>query len=91
MILDDHMSFSFCIDSRYTSDSKALSSIIGKYNVYGNFTYDMYSQLYDACVIPTMLYGAEVFGYINPSNFENKIQKRALRFFYGGTHLYSNP
>ena len=82
VILDEHMSFSFCIDSRYTSGSKSLSSIIGKYNVYGNFTYDMYSQLYDACVIPTMLYGAEVFGYIHPSNFE-KIQKRALRFFMG--------
>ena len=82
VILDEHMTFSFCIDSRYTSGSKSLSSIIGKYNVYGNFTYDMYSQLYDACVIPTMLYGAEVFGYIHPSNFE-KIQKRALRFFMG--------
>ena len=70
MILDEHMTFSFCIDSRYTSGSKSLSSIIGKYNVYGNFTYDMYSQLYDACVIPTMLYGAEVFGYIKPSNYE---------------------
>ena len=80
VILDD---FFFCIDSRYTSGSKSLSSIIGKYNVYGNFTYDiMYSQLYDACVIPTMLYGTEVFGYINHSNFE-KIQKRALRFFMG--------
>ena len=57
----------FCFDSCYTSGSKSLSSIIDKY-VYGNFTYDMYSQLYDACVIPTMLYGAEVFRYINPSN-----------------------
>ena len=59
------MAFSFCIDSRDTSGSKSLSSIIGKYNVYRNFTYDMYSQLYDACVIPTMMYGAEVFRYIN--------------------------
>ena len=39
---------------------KSLSSINGKYNVYGIFAYDMYSQLYDACVIPTMMYGAEV-------------------------------
>ena len=39
------MTFSFCIDSRYTSDSKPLSSIIGNYNVYGNFIYDRYSQL----------------------------------------------
>ena len=45
VILDEHMTFSFCIDSRYTSGSKSLPSIIGKYN--------------DACVIPTMLYGAE--------------------------------
>ena len=41
--------------------------------VYEKFAYDKYSQLYDACVIPTMLYGAEVFGYISPSNFETKI------------------
>ena len=67
------MTFSFCIKSCYTSGSKSLCSIIGKYNVYGNFTYDMNSELYDACVIPTMLYGAEVFGYINTSNFEKKI------------------
>ena len=53
----------------------SLSSIIGKYNVYGNFTYDMYSQLYDACVFPTMMHGAEVFGYINPSNFGKQTKK----------------
>ena len=57
------MTFSLCIDSRYTSGSKLLASIIGKYNVYENFTYDMNSQLYDVCVTPTMLYGAEVFRY----------------------------
>ena len=48
----------------------------------------MYSQLYDACVIPTMLYGAEVFGYINPSNLEKKIQKRALMGDMGWTDIY---
>ena len=58
------MTFSFCIDSRYTSGNKSPSSIIGKY-VYGNFTYDIYSQLYDTCVIPIILYGAEVIGYIH--------------------------
>ena len=59
--------------------TKSLSSIIGKYNVYhGNFTYDMYSQLYDAFVIPTMLYGTEVFGYINHSNFEEKNTKKSI-------------
>ena len=83
------MTFSFCIDSRYRSGSKSLTSIIGKYNVYGNFTYDMYSQLYNACVIPTMLYGAEVFGYIHLSNFE-KNTKKSIKIFYGGPQLYSN-
>ena len=37
----------------------------------------MYSQLYDACVIPTMVYGAEV--YISPSNFEKNTKKITLR------------
>ena len=83
VILDEHMTFSFCIDSRYTSVSKSLSSIIDTCNVYGNFTYDMYSQLYDACVIPTMMYGAEVFGYMNPSNFGKNTEN--------SIHHYSNP
>ena len=30
------MPFSCCIDSRYTPGSNTLSSIIDKYNVYGN-------------------------------------------------------
>ena len=42
----------------------------------------MYVQLYDTCVAPTILYGAEIFGYKKSSDFE-KIQKRALRFFMG--------
>ena len=50
----------------------------------------LYSQLYDARVIPTMLYGAEVFGYINPSNFD-KNTKKSIEISYGGPHLYSNP
>ena len=62
-MLDEHVTFSFGIDSRYTPGSKSLSSIIGKYNGYGNFTYDMYSQLYDDCVILTLMYGADVFNH----------------------------
>ena len=83
VILDEHKTVSFCIDSCYTSGSNSLSSIIGKYNVYGNVTYDMYSQLYDACVISTMVYGAEVFGYINPSNFEKKYKKEPRWAIWG--------
>ena len=32
----------------------------------------MYSLLYDECVIPTMLYSAEVSGYINSKNLKKK-------------------
>ena len=42
----------------------------------------MYVQLYDTCVAPTILYGAEIFGHKKSTDFE-KIQKRALRFFMG--------
>ena len=34
--------------------------------------------LYDTCVIPTMLYSAEVFGYINPSNCEKNTKKNIM-------------
>ena len=39
VILDEHMTFSFCMDSHYTSGIKSLSSITDKYNVYGFFIY----------------------------------------------------
>ena len=43
------------------------------------------------CIPNYMLYGAEVFGYINPSNLEEKNNKKSIEIFYGGPHLYSNP
>ena len=82
IILDEHLTYEHCLKSHYSSGSRALSSIISKYNVFNNFTYDMYLQLYDTCVAPIMLYGAETFGYLKVSQFET-IQKRALRFFMG--------
>ena len=36
VMLDEHITFSFYIDARYTSGSKSLSSIICKYNVYAS-------------------------------------------------------
>ena len=36
VIVDEHMTFSVCIDCSYTSGSMSLFSIIGKHNVYGN-------------------------------------------------------
>ena len=51
----------------------------------------MYSQLYDACVIPTMLYGAEVIGYIYTLVILKKNTKKSIEIFYGGPQLYSNP
>ena len=34
-----------------------------------------------------MLYGADVFGYIHPSNFENKIKKEHSKLVWGSTTL----
>ena len=80
--LDEHLSFLSCIESLLLSGNRALSSLINRYNVYRNFTYDIYVQLYDCSVIPTMLYGAEIWGFIE-TNHVLKIQNRALRFFMG--------
>ena len=50
--------------------------------MYMNFTYDIYVQLYNASVVPTLLYGTESWGYIKSKSIVD-IQKRALRFFMG--------
>ncbi len=82
IILDEHMSFSPCIKSQYLSGSRAFSSIVSKFNMYKNFTYDIFLQLYNSCVIPSMLYGAESWGFIHSKDIL-QIQYRALRFFMG--------
>jgi len=80
--LDEHMTFAHSIKSQYNKGSRALSAIIKQYNVYMNFTFDIYLQLYDTSVVPAMLYGSEVWGYIKSKDIEN-IQKRAIRYFMG--------
>ena len=62
VILDEHMTFSFCIDSRthlVASHSLLLLTSIMFMKILLMICIPNY--IYDACVIPTMLYGAEVF------------------------------
>ena len=71
------MTFSLCIDSRYTSGSKSLSSIIGKYKVYGNFTYDVFIPHYMMPVLfQQFCMVLKYLDIINPSNFEEKNTKK---------------
>ena len=77
VILDEHLTFLPCIESRTLAGSRAFSSIINKYNMYMNFTYDIYLQLYNTSVVPTLLYGAEIWGYLKFKSIVD-IQKSAL-------------
>ena len=49
--LDKHLTFLPCIESRALAGSRAFSSIISKYNMYMNFTYDIY--MYN-CIMPRL-------------------------------------
>ena len=41
-----------------------------------------YTKLFNSCVLPVMLYGAEVWGFNNFPKM-NKVQQRAMRVFLG--------
>ena len=82
IILDEHLDFDECITTLSSSASRALSAIINKYNVYKNFSFNIYLQLYNTNVLPVILYGAECWGSKKLKKYRD-IQYRAMRFFLG--------
>lgn len=64
------------------SANRALGSLVSKYKMNSYMGYGPYTKLFEACVLPVMLYGAEVWGYNNFANI-NKVQQRAMRVFLG--------
>ena len=62
VLLDEHMKFNECDKLFGQSAGRALSSLIGRYNVYTNFDYNIYTHLFKT-ILPVMLYGSEACGY----------------------------
>jgi hypothetical protein len=62
--------------------SRALGLLIAKCKANGGMPYDTFTCLYNACVLPVLLYGAAVWGQREYSHV-NAIHNRACKFFLG--------
>lgn len=87
ILLDEHMKFDKCDKLFGQSAGRALSSLIGQYNAYKNFDFNIFTHLFNSCIAPVMLYGSEACGS-NKFPCCDKIQHRAMRFFLG-VHKYA--
>jgi hypothetical protein len=64
------------------SANRALGALISKYKRNTYMGFGPYTKLFDSCVLPVMLYGAEVWGYKNFTQI-NRVQQKAMRVFLG--------
>jgi hypothetical protein len=50
--------------------------------MYKNFNFDVFTHMYDTCILPVVLYGSEIWGYGKLKKCD-ETQNKAMRFFLG--------
>ena len=71
------------MDELSLAASRALGNVIGKTCDNYDLSYNCYSRLYEACVVPIMTYGAGTWGTRTNCSKLDKIQYRAIHYFCG--------
>ncbi len=61
---------------------KALGAIISKFKCLKNVSFNTFSKMYNASVVPIVDYSSNVWGYAN-YDLCVKVQYRAIRYFFG--------
>lgn len=79
-----HEFLDYNVTAKFVAQSagRALGLLIAKFKNAGGLPYDVYTKLYNSCVIPVISYGAAVWGTKQFSSI-NAIHHRAMRFFLG--------
>ena len=57
-----------------------MPSLISRYNVYENISFDIYTHVFDTFIAPVIMYDSEACCYNNFMKFD-KIQRRVMRSF----------
>jgi len=81
-MLTDTLDYNVTAKHVAQSATRALGLIIAKFKALGGMPYEVFSKLYEACVWPTISYGAAIWGTREFSCI-NAVQHRAARFFLG--------
>ena len=84
------MSYDFGIGILADSAGRAVGSIVSKMKFCKDIGYSTFSQLYEACVCPILVYAAGVWAFKDVKKI-NSIQNRAIRCFLGVHAFACNP
>jgi len=82
LILDEHLNMTEMANTLASSASKALGYLNSKYYNAKEMTYEVYSQMYYATVVPIMDYASEIWGHKLYEKIET-VHNRAAKTFLG--------
>ncbi len=82
IILNEHLKYECTAEILAKSATRALGSVMNKFRSLKNMGFETYKKLYEKCVIPVLEYASEIWGYKQFESCE-KVQMKALRYFYG--------
>ena len=80
--LEEHLNHIHTVKPLASSAGRALGVLMTKYHQAGGMSYEVFTHLYNAMVLPVPNYGAGIWGTTSFSVI-NTIQNRACRFFLG--------
>ena len=80
--LHEHLDFEFNALKLSKSASRAIGSLLSKFKLLKNVSFNAYTKSYNALVTSILDYSSEIWGHIKAPSID-KIQHRAVRFFLG--------
>ena len=90
VVLDEHLSFTQCVNNLSDSACRALSGIIVKVKDNRDLGLKTFNKIYESGVQPIMNYGAGIWGNTRTKVFDN-VQNRAMRFYLGVHKFAPHP
>jgi len=87
-VLEETLDFTLTANMLSEAAGRAVGAIVNKCIKENNFTFNVYTKLYNSCVIPIMDYCSGIWGYARYDK-PNTVQHRAIRSFLG-VHRYAS-
>ena len=79
--MDEHLTYSDCINALSESAGRALGGIIGKFKQFKDIGYNTFEKLFNSGVVPILDYASSVWGSKRQNN--DKITNKAIRYYLG--------
>jgi len=88
-MLSEHLDFSLTAKVVVQRAGRAVGLLIARCKNAGGLPFDVFTKLYNTCVVPVITYGVSIWGTKSFSCI-NSIFHRAMRFFLGTSKYTPN-